>query len=592
VDAPAPNNADAIGIEGEIDNQRFRLLGFLRRITVFGGVPVMALVLALAIWQDGPILLVSFNLLLTIVLAARLWGLGRKNMRQVARWMLVLFGLVVVVGISTFGPLFGTGMMALVWVLLASVFLGGWLPQALACGAGVLLPGVLRALDWFSLPWPMIQGGFPAWIRLTINATLMAAAAAFLFDSVQTGLARALARAAELRRREDAARGEREAARAALARAQHLESVGRLAGGVAHDVNNALTVLMGGLEILTEDLERLSPEECRTMLRDMDTAAHGALATTRQLLTFARQREVPGGNSNPADVLRAMGRNLQRLLPAHIEVTLELEDAEVRVPMSEGALEQVVLNLCLNARDAMPDGGTLSLRFRAETSQDPARAVLTVGDEGTGMSASTVGRVFEPFFTTKANELGTGLGLSMARQMVEDAGGRVELVSAIGTGTTVRVELPLLEGAEAPDDTPALGPRRNPTRRGRILVLEDEPGVASTLQRILGRAGFDVDHVSTVGTAIQRVVDPSYGAFITDAVLPDGDPGEAIRRFRARDQRPVIVHSGYLGGEKALQSVELSECTFLQKPAPGPLLVSTLETLLEQRERRASASSP
>jgi CheY-like chemotaxis protein len=320
----------------------------------------------------------------------------------------------------------------------------------------------------------------------------------------------------------------------------------------------------------------------------MRSAAQGALATTRQLLSFSRQGSGPGQPADPARSLRALTRNLQRLMPDHIKVELDVDEGLPPVRMPAGEFEQVVLNLALNARDAMPTGGTVVLR--CTTKSDDAsgdRLLVEVADQGTGMPADTLSRVFDPFFTTKQDKGGTGLGLSMVHGMVRKAGGEIRIDSTPGAGTRVRVTLPLA-ALPAPDEDPITGEIRVDERR--ILVLEDDPAVRRTLCRVLSRAGYEVTGVSDVTGALREIDAHRFDALLTDALLSDGNSSTAITRFIERDGRAIVIHSGHLAGDAVLAGVEAGEYAFEQKPASGDDLVAALEReLTRRRPDRAAA---
>jgi PAS domain S-box-containing protein len=241
-----------------------------------------------------------------------------------------------------------------------------------------------------------------------------------------------------------------------LAQAQRLEAIGRLAGGVAHDFNNILAVILGTAEVL---LRRLSSDHpIRTELADIVGAAERATLVTRQLLAFGRKQRLAPHLVDLGDHVEHMSRMLQRLLGNEIQLELELARPTGRVRVDPGQIEQVVLNLVVNARDAMPGGGRVSIgtievtlpggHHRADESVPPGRyVVLSVTDTGTGMTEAIQSHIFEPFFTTKELGRGTGLGLSTVHGIVEQSGGCIRVASESGTGTTFRVYLPRVDDA-------------------------------------------------------------------------------------------------------------------------------------------------
>jgi signal transduction histidine kinase len=496
-------------VDEVLDEQRARVLRFVRPVATWCVIPVLLVLTVNAVLADGPLLLVSFQTVVAIAITVQLWRLRDDNVSSVSFSMNIGFALICGAAFVGYGPLLGTGMMMLAWLFSMAFFHGHIVVPVVLCTASVFVIGMMREVGVIEPAWAKLDGGAVAWVRMTITTGVMATAATYLLRRVLSGLSQALMAEADAREQQARAQEEREASLQALAKAQRLESVGRLAGGVAHDVNNALTVLMGGLELLDEDLDEPTR---RLLLSDMDTAAQGALATTRQLLSFARTRAAVGEHADPVISIRALGRSVQRLLPAHIHVELDLATETQMIPMSAGSLEQVVLNLCINARDAMASGGVLTLRC---IPHGDGEVLIEVKDDGEGMEPEVAERVFEPFFTTKAAHRGTGLGLSMAKDMVEKVGGRIEVESREHEGTSVRLLFPVVERAQSAS-TVGEHRTRGRGRRERVLLLDDEPAVRHTLERILSRADFEVHSVATVDDAMKCVDDPGFDALITD----------------------------------------------------------------------------
>jgi two-component system, cell cycle sensor histidine kinase and response regulator CckA len=222
-----------------------------------------------------------------------------------------------------------------------------------------------------------------------------------------------------------------------LRQSQKLATIGQLAGEIAHDFNNLLTVIQGNLSFGLEDYE-LDPQ-LRADLEEIRFAADRAAALTRKLLAFSRSQQAEPVVFEPARVAEEMAGMLRRVLGARVDLRVELDPGTGRLLADPGQLEQVLLNLAVNARDAMPEGGTLHIRVARA---DPERVLISVSDTGAGMSADVRERIFEPFFTTKPAGAGTGLGLSTVLGIVRQAGGSVEVDSAPGEGTTFRIYLP------------------------------------------------------------------------------------------------------------------------------------------------------
>jgi PAS domain S-box-containing protein len=385
---------------------------------------------------------------------------------------------------------------------------------------------------------------------------------------------------------------ERAQLQAQLAQAQRLESVGRLAGGIAHDFNNLLAVILNFARFVADDLPAGSSSAGD--VEHIQQAARRAAELTRRLLVFSRRQPMTVESLDLNAVVGDVRAILSRTLGDHIDLRCRCADDLWPVSADRGQIEQVLMNLALNARDAMADGGVLMLATRnALLDADSARAhggelaagpyvELSVTDTGSGMSPETLERALEPFFTTKAPELGTGLGLATVYGIVTQLEGRVELYSTPGTGTAVRVTLPAtLDGAVAP----AAGPRQ-PGRRGhgeRVLLVEDEPAVRSAARRILARAGYEVIEAADgqEGLTVAGAVG-GLDAVVSDVRMPGGSGIDFARALRER--RPglgVVLMSGYseellMDGEPAWPHV------FLDKPFTADGLLEAVHAALTE----------
>ncbi|MFW5946963.1 MAG: PAS domain S-box protein, partial [Gemmatimonadota bacterium] len=286
-----------------------------------------------------------------------------------------------------------------------------------------------------------------------------------------------------------------------LRHAQRLEAVGKLAGGVAHDFNNLLTVINGHARFALEQTDGDGPIVHDLM--EIEKAGTRAAALTQQLLAYSRRQILNPQRLDPNVVVRELQGMLRRLIGEHIRVRTALTDEDVRVHVDRGQLEQVLINLVVNARDAMPDGGTLTLRTGILTLPSGDRRVrlwgvepgtyirLQVADTGAGMDGDTLDRAFEPFFTTKPQGKGTGLGLSTVFGIVKQSGGHIILESEPGAGTTCEVLLPVT-GPAAHDCADSAPDPDEPSARGTILVVEDEDAVRELTVKILERDGCEV----------------------------------------------------------------------------------------------------
>ena len=345
------------------------------------------------------------------------------------------------------------------------------------------------------------------------------------------------------------------AAQAALSQSQRLESVGQLAGGIAHDFNNLLSIILGYAEMAMESLREGDPVH-----EDMDQvlgAATRAKALTQQLLAFSRRQVLEPEAFDLGEVLTELERMLRRLVGEHITMSLHLSDDLGHVFGDPRQVEQVVMNLVVNARDAMPRGGTLVIEASNVENDDQGRPLapdLPVGsfveillaDSGHGMDEATLGRIFEPFFTTKSEEHGTGLGLSTVYGIVMQSGGAIRVESEVGRGTTFRVYLPRAEARAARHGTRSEG--RRPTGNETILLVEDEEGVRRLTERILRNAGYEVLTAASGGDAMvlwEKRTRPIH-LLLSDVVMPHlSGPELASRMRKEQPDLKVLFMSGY-----------------------------------------------
>jgi PAS domain S-box-containing protein len=390
-------------------------------------------------------------------------------------------------------------------------------------------------------------------------------------------------------------RREEEQLRAALEhrlrQSERLESIGRLVGGIAHDFNNLLAIVLNYSDFIARRLPPGDPSQ--DDLIQIQGAATRATTFTRQLLTFAKRGAVHAEDFDLTGLIEQLRDLLKRTLPATIVIELRLVAGSWSVHADRGQIEQVLLNLVVNAGDAMPDGGRLviatsNLEYDEDSAAQhadlaPGRYVLlTVTDTGTGMPKAVLDHAFEPFFTTKDQGKGTGLGLATAYGVVQQAGGRISLYSEVGKGTTVRVLLPARVATESV--VPRVATLEAPAERatGTILVVEDESGVREATRRILASAGYDVLESARADEALALVRDTgtSLDLVLTDMVMP-GMSGLELARL-LRDARPglrVIYMTGY--SEELLDGrVGAPEDTVIYKPFTRQPLLAAVATAL------------
>ena len=363
-----------------------------------------------------------------------------------------------------------------------------------------------------------------------------------------------------------------------------MEAVGRLAGGVAHDFNNLLTVIFGYAAML-RDCQ--ADDEAASNLEEIEKAAARAAALTNKLLAFSRKQVLQPRLIDLNWVVVGMRELLRRLIGEGILMDTVLGSGLGRIKADPNQVEQVIMNLAVNARDAMPTGGRLTIQTRRadlsaplQSLQPGAYVLLTVADSGRGMDEKTAARVFEPFFTTKELGRGTGLGLSMVYGIVEQSGGLIRVESAPDEGATFYVYLPVCEAADDPDSrTPA--ERHGNRAQGTILVVEDEPPLRRLVASVLAAAGHQVLEAVNGYEAIALAEGhEQIDLLLTDVIMPGITGPDVVARLRShRPELAVLYMSGYdneLIDQKALERT----ASFLPKPfTPHSLLASVGELI-------------
>lgn len=378
-----------------------------------------------------------------------------------------------------------------------------------------------------------------------------------------------------------------------LRQSQKMEAIGRLAGGIAHDFSNLLTVITTACERLAERSDPVLQRDFDTILRNCDRAA----GLTRQLLAFSRQQTLAPEPMNLAELVSGTGQLLKQLIGEHIALVLDIPSEQCPVEADRVQMEQVLLNLAINARDAMPEGGELRVRLRnvtvgdqfakAHTPMAPGEYVLLeIADDGHGMSPEIRARAFEPFFTTKHPTKGTGLGLSTVYGIVKQSGGFIWLDSEMGVGTTFRVYLPPTDAAPvAPAPAPVLSASSS-GGTATILLTEDEEDVRELLVDMLTAHGFTVLHAATPAEAIERSrgFDDRIDILLTDMVMPGATGRELAETLKGeRPDLRVLYISGYPehGNVQGPRSSLIEPgASFLSKPFTRDLLLTKVRSLL------------
>lgn len=375
---------------------------------------------------------------------------------------------------------------------------------------------------------------------------------------------------------------ERRALERQLTQAQKMEAIGRLAGGVAHDFNNIMTAVMGYAQIASETLPPGSPAE--DDLREILRAAGRASELTRQLLAFAR-RQVTQPRPVMLNVLVLETRKLlERLLGEDVDLVTDLAEGLPPVLVDPGQIEQVLVNLAVNARDAMPKGGSLTI----VTGRLDGEVLLDVTDTGIGIPTDQQASIFEPFFTTKEHGKGTGLGLATCYGIVRQAGGRIELSSESGRGSRFRVLLPALPEGSLPLNTPAQGTRIEtlaPRGGETVLLAEDEPQVRQLALRLLRGLGYQVlvAESGEEGLALAQGTTQEIDLLVTDVVMP-GITGEelAVQLRQTRPDIRVLFISGYAEDSDAIERALAEGDAFLPKPFTAGNLARHVREVLDR----------
>ena len=371
-----------------------------------------------------------------------------------------------------------------------------------------------------------------------------------------------------------------EAALAAqLRQAQKMEAIGSLAGGVAHDFNNVLQAMLSHVQLLRA--VGSDPARVAAAAAELEQQIRRGATLTRQLLLFSRRETTKPEALDLNEIVRSSAQLLQRLVRENISFRLVLAEGALLVRADRGQLDQVLMNLVVNAADAMQDGGVL----RVGTGRSAEGPWVSVSDTGCGIPEAIRDRVFEPFFTTKAPGKGTGIGLSVVRAIVEQHGGAIELKSGVGQGTTVRITLPASDAAAAASEGPPSGDKPLPRGRGeRLLIVEDEQGAREGIAEILTSLGYTVFAAPSGEDAQALPADPAFDLLLTDLMLPGmAGPELAVEMVGRWPRLRVILMSGYTEDEAVKRRIAAELVRFLQKPFDMARLAHEVRAALDER---------
>jgi PAS domain S-box-containing protein len=373
-------------------------------------------------------------------------------------------------------------------------------------------------------------------------------------------------------------------AEAALRQTQKLESIGQLTGGVAHDFNNLLAVFATGLQLLERSV---TAEQRQRVFEGMRRAVTRGTGLTRHLLAFSRRRPVNPESIDVAAHLKGMREMLDGSLGGHIQVEMNFDNQVWPVEIDTGELELAILNLCLNARDAMPGGGVVTItaenvKMDDERGSKADYVKVSVTDTGCGMPTEVLSRAFEPFFTTKDVGKGSGLGLPQVYGFANQSGGQVTIDSEVGVGTIVTLLLPRsfqppVAGTRTGAPAGAAAPRADGTRRGHVLLVEDDREVSALTREMLNNLGFAVTHVTGADAALGALANArAIDVVLSDIMMPGGVSGlELAREIRTRQPNlPVILTTGYV---EAAARMKDGEFELLLKPYSIEALAEALD---------------
>jgi len=383
-----------------------------------------------------------------------------------------------------------------------------------------------------------------------------------------------------------------------LLQSQKLEGIGRLAGGVAHDFNNQLTAILGYTEFLLNALKEGDPnrEDVEAILR----AAKNAGNLTQQLLEFSRREIIMPKKIKLNELIKNSEKMLRRILRENIELVLTIEKKEGIVKIDPTQVEHILINLCVNAQDAMPKGGRLLIETKNVMldkeyvenhfgSREGPFVLLAVTDSGIGMTEEVQSHIFEPYFTEKEKGRGTGLGLATVYGIIQQNNGRIEVYSEPGKGTTFKIYLPRVEG-KAEALTKVFKAKKLPRGKETVLIAEDEASVLEIAQAVLKKQGYKVLTAKNSEEALKIAKkEKSIHLFFCDAVLPKMGGDELAGEIKALfPEMKVLFTSGYTDNAIVDKGVLKSGVHFLQKPYTSSSLAIKVRDVLDNEERQAA----
>jgi signal transduction histidine kinase len=565
VNPKAPVSGMKTGDLPSVEMLRERILRRIMRVACLAGVFGMLAGVAFVRPLDVPALAIA------VVATAVIFGLTllpeqRRLVSTVYPWALVTVGVAFAwVGSPRTNPF----LMTAGGLFIASLMLSR---QQLATLLVLLSASALGVVFLSDKVWT--EELRSTWISASTTMLAVVAPAAIAGRMLISVLAQALAQRESLVQRLVQESDEREktlraleSTRDQLTHAQKMELIGQMAGGIAHDMNNALTTVMGEASMLDDSVR----EERERIVG----AANYAAKLTQQLMIFGR-KDV--SQPRPIDLnanMRASLRAIRRVIPSEVELSSQLPEEPIAIIADPTQVLQVLLNLAGNAKDAIEKSGRITLTLR--TDREAHCAIIEVADTGSGIPSHVLPHIFEPFFTTKPAGQGTGLGLANVRQIMESMQGTIAVHSAVGTGTTFTLRIPTTQESIAPE---RVAPARPTTRSGTVLVVDDDVRVRAVVFTALERLGYRVLEAATPdgAVALAQVEQGRIDLLLTDVVMPGGGGAGVIERMRALyPTLPILVMSGYNDDETLRRGVSQGMFPFLPKPFTIDALATAVE---------------
>jgi PAS domain S-box-containing protein len=378
---------------------------------------------------------------------------------------------------------------------------------------------------------------------------------------------------------------EREQIDMRLRKSEKMETLGQLAAGIAHDYSNLLVVFMSVVSELGDWLEgdeTMTKEDAEASLEELNLATQSAANLTRQLLGFSRRQTIFPERLDLSEVVPGLVQLLRRIIPKHVAIKMNVAEGLPRVWMDRGQLEQVITNLAINSRDAMPDGGALHISVGEAQGSDAEDVEVVVRDTRSGIAPDVIKRIFEPFFTTKGPEVGTGLGLANVQTIINSSGGSISISSIIGEGTTFTIRLPASKRrGKATDGVPVASMTRG--RGERILVVEDHPGVRASIERLLTKAGYRITCANSgeAGLATLESAE-AFDLLLVDMVLPEMQGDAVALQASEKFKLPTLCMSAFDLINDTKSPKPPATFPFIAKPFTGDRLLSRVREVLER----------